>query len=217
MPGNLNFHLNLNTSDSRELDQIELRLEDGQDETIKEGERYPIQTSAYSGLPTGLPKIPGLTGAGSSSGLSSLLSSLTSAVPVDADGAIPGSGPDAEGQPKSVAQQRCRVDASTSSSMDSRGQSIDGDPVLDNRAYSGVVTLRQGEATVVATEMDKSQSLAISGTPGLSEIPGLNNVTEKDLQKNYATLVIVMTPHVIRGTQAAGRTEMMRVEITNAQ
>ena len=60
--------------------------------------------------------------------------------------------------------------------------------------------------------MDKSQSMAISGTPGLSEIPGLNNVTDKDLQKNYATLVIVMTPHVIRGTQAAGHTPMMRVE-----
>ena len=32
------------------------------------------------------------------------------------------------------------------------------------------------------------------------------------MQKNYATLVIVMTPHVIRGPQAAGHTAMMRVE-----
>jgi Flp pilus assembly secretin CpaC len=92
------------------------------------------------------------------------------------------------------------------------GSSIDGNPILDNRAYSGVVTLRAGEAAVVATEMDKSQSLAISGTPGISEIPGLNDVSSKDLQRNYATLVIVMTPHVIRGTQAAGHTAMMRVE-----
>jgi Flp pilus assembly secretin CpaC len=75
-----------------------------------------------------------------------------------------------------------------------------------------MVTLRQGEATVVATELDKSQSLAISGTPGISEIPGLNDLTGRDLQKNYATLVIVMTPHVIRGTQAAGHTAIMRVE-----
>ena len=65
---------------------------------------------------------------------------------------------------------------------------------------------------MVATEVDKSQSRAISGTPGLSEIPGMNNVTDKDMQKNYATLVIVMTPHVIRGTQAAGHTAMLRVE-----
>ena len=94
------------------------------------------------------------------------------------------------------------------------GQTIDGNPVLNIRAYSGVVTLKEGEAAVIATEVDKSQSLAVSGTPGLSEIPGLNNVTGKDLQKNYATIVIVMTPHVVRGTQAAGHTAMLRVERT---
>jgi type II secretory pathway component GspD/PulD (secretin) len=60
--------------------------------------------------------------------------------------------------------------------------------------------------------MDKSESRAVSGTPGFSEIPGLNNATEKDTQKNYATLLIVITPHVIRGTQAAGHTPMMRIE-----
>jgi Flp pilus assembly secretin CpaC len=60
--------------------------------------------------------------------------------------------------------------------------------------------------------VDKSQSLAISGTPGISEIPGMNDLAGKDLQKNYATIVIVMTPHVVRGTQAAGHTAMMRVE-----
>jgi len=92
------------------------------------------------------------------------------------------------------------------------GTLIDGNPVLNNRTYSGMVTLKEGEAAVVATEMDKSQSQAVSGTPGISEIPGLNNVTSKDMQQNYATLVIVMTPHVIRGPQAAGHTAMIRVE-----
>jgi general secretion pathway protein D len=92
------------------------------------------------------------------------------------------------------------------------GTSIDGNPVLDNRAYSGVVIVKEGEAAVVATEVDKSESRAISGTPGLSEIPGMNNLTGKDLEKNYATIVIVMTPHVVRGTQAAGHSPMMRVE-----
>ena len=52
----------------------------------------------------------------------------------------------------------------------------------------------------------------MSGTPGISEIPGLNNLTGKDTQKNYSTLLIVITPHVIRGTQAAGHSPMMRIE-----
>jgi hypothetical protein len=42
----------------------------------------------------------------------------------------------------------------------------------------------------------------------------MNNLTDKDKQYNYATLIIVMTPHVVRGTQAAGHTPMLQVEKT---
>jgi type II secretory pathway component GspD/PulD (secretin) len=97
------------------------------------------------------------------------------------------------------------------------GSSINGNPILDNRAYSGVVSLKRGEGVVVVSELTKSQSRAISGVPGLSEIPGLNNITEIDRQNNYSTLLIIMTPHVIRGTQAAGHTTMMRVEKSTAR
>jgi Flp pilus assembly secretin CpaC len=92
------------------------------------------------------------------------------------------------------------------------GSSINGNPILDNRAFSGVVTLRKGEAAVVVSELDKTESRAVSGTPGISEIPGLNDLTGIDNQKNYASLLIIMTPHVVRGAQAAGHSPMMRVE-----
>jgi Flp pilus assembly secretin CpaC len=210
-PGVATFNLSLNTSDSRELDQIQMRLEDGQDETIKEGERYPIQTASYGSPSSGIPNIPGLTGAGTSGALSSLLSSLASSVPNVPMVQYQDLGLNLKVTPKVLRDGD--VALSVDMKLDSlSGQFIDGNPVLDNRAYNGVVTLKAGEAAVVATEMDKSQSLAISGTPGVSEIPGLNNASSKDLQQNYATLVIVMTPHVIRGTQAAGHTAMMRVE-----
>jgi type II secretory pathway component GspD/PulD (secretin) len=92
------------------------------------------------------------------------------------------------------------------------GSSINGNPVLSNRSWTGVVTVKQGETVEVVSEVDKTESRAISGTPGLSEIPGMNNLTSKDAQKNTATLLIVLTPHVIRGSQAAGRSPIMRVE-----
>src|ERR1039458_20330 len=92
------------------------------------------------------------------------------------------------------------------------GTSINNNPILNNRAYSGVVSLRQGEGVVVISDLNKQESRAISGVPGISEIPGLNNATDKNTQKSYATLLIVITPHVIRGTQAAGHSPMMRVE-----
>jgi Flp pilus assembly secretin CpaC len=214
--GSTTINLNLNTSDSRELDQVLLRLEDGEKGTLKLGEKYPIQTSSFSSTSGSLPSIPGLTGAGSSSSLSSLLSSLTSSVPN-----IPMVQYEDLGLTLTVTPKALRND-DVALTIDMKldalaGTSIDGNPVLDNRAYTGVVTLKEGEATVVATELDKSQSQAISGTPGLSEIPGLNNVSDKNLQQNYATLVIVMTPHVVRGPQAAGHSVMMRVEKSGGQ
>ena len=74
-------NLNLNSSDSRELDQIQLRLGDGEAGTLRAGTRYPIQTSSYSGVTASVANIPGLTGAGSSSSLSSLLALANSATP----------------------------------------------------------------------------------------------------------------------------------------
>ncbi len=209
-PGTATLSLNLNTSDSRELDQIQLRLEDGEEGTLKLGEKYPIQTSSYSSLSPSVPNIPGLTGAGSSSSLSSLLSSLSS-VPNVPMVQYEDLGLTLKATPRVL--RNGDVALSIDMKLDAlSGAFIDGNPVLDNRAYSGVVTVKEGDAAVVATEVDKSESLAISGTPGLSEIPGMNDLTSKDSQKNYATIVIVMTPHVVRGTQIAGHTPMIRVE-----
>ncbi len=183
-PGSLTANINLNSSDSRELEQIQLRLGDGEDGTLKIGERYPIQTSSFSSLSASLPNIPGLTGAGSSSSLSSLLASYASSVPNVPQVEYQDLGLTLKATPKVMRNDDValtidlKIDALS-------GTSINGNPILNNRAYSGVVTLREGEAVVVVSELDKSESRAISGTPGLSEIPGLNNLTSKDTQKNY--------------------------------
>ncbi len=212
--GSTTVNLNLNTTDSRELDQVQLRLEDGQKGTLKLGERYPIQTATYANASSGS-SLAGLLSAGTSSNLSSLLSSLTSTA-----GEIPMIQYEDLGLNLTVTPKVLRnndVALTVDLKLDSlSGSSMNGNPILDNRTFSGVVTVREGEATVVGSEMDKSQSLAISGTPGLSQIPGLDNATGQDLQQNYATLVIVMTPHIVRGLQAPGHSPMMRIEKSGA-
>jgi Flp pilus assembly secretin CpaC len=210
-PGPATLNLNLNSSDSRELDDIQLRLGDGEAGTFKEGERYPIQTSSYSSLSGSLPNIPGLTGAGSSSSLSSLASSLASSVPNIPMVEYQDLGLTLKATPRVMRHDNVALTLDLSLRSLS-GASIDGNPILTNQSYSGVVTLKTGEATVIAASLSRSQSMAISGTPGISEIPGLNNATDKDRQLNYATLLIVLTPHVVRGTQAAGHTPMMLVD-----
>lgn len=213
--GSTTVNLSLNTSDSRELDQVQLRLEDGEKGTLKLGERYPIMTTSYSNISSGASGLAGLLSAGNSSNLSSLLSSLTSA-----SGEIPMVQYQDLGLTLTVTPKVLRnsdVALTIDLKLDAlSGSFMDGNPILDNRAFSGVVTVREGAATVVGAEVDKSQSLAISGTPGLSEIPGMDNITGNDMQKDYATLVIVMTPHIIRGLHAAGHSPLMRIEKTGA-
>ncbi len=209
--GPATLNLNLNSSDSREIDDIQLRLGDGETGTLIEGSKYPIQTSSYSTLSGSVPNIPGLTGAGSSSSLTSLLSSLTSAAPN-----IPMIQYQDLGLTLKVTPNVLRND-DVALTIDLKitalaGASIDGDPILNNQAYSGVVTIKRDQSVELASILNRSQSRAITGSPGISEIPGLNNISANDLQKNFSTLVIVITPNVVRGTQDAGHTPMMLVE-----
>ncbi len=207
-PGGATLDLNLNSSQSRVLDQIEFRLGDGEEQTLREGSRYPIQTASYTSLGTGISNIPGITGSGSSSSLTSLLASVGGAVP-----AIPMIQYEDLGltlKVTSTVMRSDRVALKIDMQIDGlSGASLDGNPILNNQAYSGVVTVIQGQTVEVASEIDKSESRALTGTPGIGEIPGLNDVEANNNQKNYATLVILLTPHVIRGTQAAGHTPMM--------
>ncbi|MGA3370611.1 MAG: hypothetical protein ABSC48_02500 [Terracidiphilus sp.] len=210
-PGSLSANISLNTSETRELDDLQLRLGDGEAATIKSGTRYPIQTASFSGLGASIPNIPGLTGAGASGSLSSLLASYSGSVPNFPQVEYQDLGLTLKATPKVMRNDEValtldlKIDALA-------GSSINGNPILNNRSWSGVVTVRKGEATVLVSELDKSESRAISGTPGISEIPGLNDLTGNDNQKNHASLLIVITPHVVRGTQAAGHSPMMRVE-----
>jgi type II secretory pathway component GspD/PulD (secretin) len=155
--------------------------------------------------------IPGLNTPGSSSDLSSLLGSLGGATPNIPMIQYEDLGLTLKATPSIMrsGDVALKIDMKISALA---GTSINDVPVLANRAWAGVVTVPQNQAVVVATEMDKTESRAISGTPGLSEIPGLNNITNKDTQKNYSTLLIVITPHVVRSPRKSDHTNMVRIE-----
>jgi Flp pilus assembly secretin CpaC len=215
-PGAVTMNFNLNSSDSRQLDNIQLRLGDGEEGKFRMGERYPIQTSAFSSLLGSSSSIAGLAAAGTSGSLTSLLSSLTGGASTIPMVQYENLGLSLSATPKVM--RGGDVALSLDLKIDAlSGSSLNAMPILSNQAYSSVVTLKQGEGVVLVSELDESQSRAVSGTPGISEIPGLNDVTGKDTQKNYASLLIVITPHLIRTTQAAGHTTMMRVEKTPAR
>ncbi len=83
--GGITGNLSLNSADTRSLDQVQLRLDDNAEGTIKSGTRYPIITSSYSSIASTSVSIPGITSAGLSSVLSGLgisANSLSTAQPI---------------------------------------------------------------------------------------------------------------------------------------
>jgi general secretion pathway protein D len=85
------------------------------------------------------------------------------------------------------------------------GQSFNGVPVIGNREYKGSIALLDGEAAIVAGEVTHSETMALSGIPGLGNVPGLNKVaTTNSKQTEDDELLVVITPHIVsRGTGQA--------------
>ena len=210
-PGPTTLNLSLNSSATRTLDQIQVRLGDGEEGTLRDGVRYPIMTSSYSGLNTSGINIPGLTSAGASGSLSSLLASFSGAAATIPQIDYQDLGMTLKTTPKVMRNGDVALSLDLKISA-LAGTALNGIPILSNRNFSGVITLKEGAGVVVVSELDKQESQALSGLPGITEIPGLNNITGKDLQQNYATLVIIMTPHVVRGPQSTGHSPMIRLE-----
>jgi general secretion pathway protein D len=213
-PGTTTLNLNVNSSETRELDNYQFRLQDGEKGTLKSGERYPITTSTYTSSFSSTLNIPGLNTAGNSGSLGGLLSQLSNTPTI----------PMIQYEDLGLtftATPRILRSGDVALNVDMKivslaGGSVNGIPVLNNRAYTGMAVLRADEAAVVASEVDSSEIRAISGMPGLSEIPGLNNATDNSTQKSYATLLIVMTPRVVRLPYGKDASPMLKLE-RNAQ
>lgn len=78
-------------------------------------------------------------------------------------------------------------------------QNVNGIPIINNREYTGQITVKDGESSVVTGLIDMNDSRSINGYPFLGRVPGLNygtavhdkNVTEDEL-------LVVITPHIVR-------------------
>ena|SRR5579884_105305 len=211
------LNLSLNSSDTREIDNVQLRVQDQAEATFRSGTRYPIVTSTYSNLAGTSLGIPGISQAGISSYLqnlginsASLESSLNTTIP------------QVQYQDLGLTlttTPRIQQDHDVSLKLDLKitsltGQTLDGNPILSNRQYTGVVTLAQGESALLVSNLTKQQSAAVSGVPGLSELPGfLQSTTNKNTQVNTTKLAILITPYIVRAghTKPTGQMVMLPV------
>ena len=205
--GTVQANFSLNQSDSRALDDISLRVQDQETATFKVGTRYPIVTSTYSsgGSTT---NIPGINSAGVSSALNGLgvsASSLTAQVTI----------PQIQYQDlgltlKAIPRVQHGQEVSVNLELEFTalgGSTLDGNPILENRKYTATITLKDGASAMVVSNLSKQETKAVIGLPGLDELPGLRSATNDSKDVTTSTLLILVTPRIVRRTHTdvAGR------------
>jgi hypothetical protein len=207
--GTTTLNLALNTSESRAIDQLQLRLQDQEAGDILAGMHYPIIQSSYSNLTGAGVNIPGLNSAG--------LSSQLAALGINSSELNQETVPQIQYQDLGLqmkATPYIHRDQSVSLKLDLKlqalgGSSINNIPILTNRQFTAALDLKDGASALVTSALSSQEARAVSGLPGLSEIPGLQSTTNKEVQRSNSELVILITPHVVRLPHPSGASQVM--------
>jgi general secretion pathway protein D len=181
--------LSVNESWVRSLSNVGIRASQGTDAKLHLGERYPIQNASYAPIYNS-PQISAVLGNQSyvppfpSVSYEDLGLSLTAKPTVQADSSV-------------TLHLELQVRSLT-------GSSSNGVPVISNREYQGTINLKDGEPAVVAGEISKTDTLALTGIPGLGFLPGLNQLMVNNTKDSESDeLMIVITPHVLANDHSA--------------
>jgi general secretion pathway protein D len=194
---NTSFNMALNSSDVRLLDTVQIRSTSHQPVNFRAGTRYPVITATYSsGVSSSLASsLSGLNINGTS--VSSLLSQYLGSNSVN----VPQFQYEDLGITLKMTPQILHSDE-VQLALDMKiealaGSSINSIPILNNRALTSTITVPAGYTAMLATVVTTSETKAITGLPGLSELPGFQG-TEQDRQKSSTELLITITPHIVR-------------------
>jgi len=176
-------NMSLDESWVRQLDNLQIRAGQGTDATFHLGERYPIMNASYAPIYNS-PQISQVLGNQSYIPPVPSVSYEDLGLQVKAKPTVHGDG-------KVTVQLELQVRSLT-------GQSANGVPVISNREYKGTITLNDGEPAFVAGEISRSDTLSMSGIPGLGAIPLLNKtMVDNTKQEDDDELMISITPHVL--------------------
>lgn len=196
----------LNATDTHMLEDVHLRLEDQGKGTLKIGEKYPIQTSSYSGLTGSSVSISGVSTAGLSTELAALgLSGASSTQTQIPQVQYQDIGLELNITPRVLRSNDVSLD------FDMKVQALSGStlnniPELTNRQFTMTTTAKAGESAVFFSNLTKQESRAVSGVPGVSDLPGLGSTSDQDRNITTGTLLVIITPRILRRehTEMAG-------------
>lgn len=198
--GGATLNFGLNSSESHALDDITVRVGDKQAATLRVGEKYPVTTATYS------------------SGISSSTANALKGVKVngvDASNLLNqylGSGSTAT--VPQVQYEDLGITLKTTPTVmrsnlvslhiDMKVESLTGTalnniPVLTSSVYTSDITVPDGQTVIMLSDMSSTESAAISGIPGLAELPGFRQSLADTMKTTDSSeLILLITPHLVR-------------------
>lgn len=171
--------LSLNSSNFRSLEHVTVRAGQGNPATFRLGTRIPIQTSSFSNV-----------------------SIDRNGHPVQ-DAAIPGIQYEDIGL-TFKATPRIHSDDAVSMDLDLQMKGVgaaqlNGVPVISNRAYTGHITVRDGEPSIITGMLTDQSDNSSNGLPAVGSVPAVREIlTTRTKGRSSGQILIVLTPHIIR-------------------
>jgi len=170
----------MSDSDTKLIQNPQVRALDGQKATLKIGDRVPVATGSFQ---------PGIGGVGINPLVNTQFQYLDVGVNIDIT-------------PHVHAGREVTLKISMEISSVTGQASIGGisQPIIGQRKIEHEIRLKDGEVNVLGGIMEDQQTKSLSGIPGLAQIPILKYLfgqTTQDHRENEIVFAIV--PHIIRG------------------
>jgi len=175
----------LSDTNTRIIQNPEIRSIDGQTAKLKIGDRIPIATGSFS---SGI----GIGGATAGGGISPLVNTqftyLDVGVNIDITPRV---------HPNRDVSLKLKVEISSHTGDESIGGITQ--PIISQRTIEHDIRLREGETSVLAGLVQRTETKSLNGWPGLAKLPLLHYLfsdEKKDVQEDE--VLIVLTPRIVR-------------------
>ncbi|HZW93127.1 MAG TPA: cohesin domain-containing protein [Candidatus Eremiobacteraceae bacterium] len=171
-------------TDTKMLQNPQVRALDNQKATLKIGERVPVATGSFQ---------PGIGGVGINPLVNTQFQYLDVGVNIDVTPHV-----------HSDREITLKITMEISSVV---GQSSIGgisQPIIGQKKIEHEIRLKDGESSLIGGILDDSRTRSLSGIPGLAQIPILGYLFGQRTQDHSQDeTVFAITPHIIRGTMVS--------------
>src|ERR1700686_710829 len=169
-------------SDTKLIQNPQIRSLDGQKASLKIGERVPVATGSFQ---------PGIGGVGINPLVNTQFQYIDVGVVIEVTPHV-----------HSDREVTLKISMEISSQINTVNIGGITQPVIGQKKVDlGEIRLRDGESSLIGGIMDDSQTKSLSGIPGLAQIPILKYLFgQTSTDHSSDETVFAITPHVIRGT-----------------